>query len=122
MEVSQYWSFAHEYSIWNVTVTALQFLTANLKPHILSNVIDEVYAAFFYRDNTQQIWSLPEETIFGHFVTNLNDAFETELAQEYEGYESGSESFNMPTPLSRAPRIYHVSMMEHLSFNPTNFG
>ena len=64
----------------------------------------------------------PEETLFGHFVTTLNDAFETKLAQEDEGYESEGESFNIPTPLSRALRVYHVSTMEELSFNPANFG
>ena len=68
------------------------------------------------------MWSLPEETLFGYFVTTLNDAFETELAQDDEGYESRSESFNIPAPLRRAPRVYHVSTREELSFDPTNFG
>ena len=66
--------------------------------------------------------SLPEETLFGHFVTTLNNAFQTELGQEDEGYESGNECLNIPTPLSSALRVYHVSNMEELSFNPTNFG
>ena len=60
--------------------------------------------------------SLREETLFGH------NAFETELAQDNEGYESGSESFNIPIPLSRAPGVYHVSTLEELSFHCTNFG
>ena len=122
MDCSQYWSFAHEYCIWNATVTGLQFWVADLKLHILSNAIDQVYTAFFYSDFTQQTWNLPEETLFGHFMTTLNNAFETELAQEDEGYESGTESFDIPIPLSRTPRSYHVSMVEDLSFDPTNFG
>ena len=101
MDASQYWPFAWEYSIWNVTVTALQFLTADLEPHVLSNAIDWVYAVFFY---TQQLQDLPEETLFGHFVSIMNDAFSTKLAQEDEGYEDG-ESFNVATPLNRAPWI-----------------
>ena len=64
MDTLQYWPFALEYSIWNPTVTALQFWTADLKPHILSNAIDQVYAAFLYNDYTQQLWHLPEETHF----------------------------------------------------------
>ena len=52
-------------------------------------------------------------------MTTLNDTFEIELTQEDEGYESGSESLNIPTPLRRAPQIYHVSRSENLSFNPT---
>ena len=52
-------------------------------------------------------------------MTTLNDTFERELAQEDEGYESGNESLNIPTPLRRAPWIYHVSTSENLSFDPT---
>ena len=55
MDASQYWPFAHEYSIWNATVAALQFWMADLEPHVLSHAIDQVYAAFFYSDFTQQI-------------------------------------------------------------------
>ena len=47
-------------------------------------------------------------------MTTLNDAFECELAQEDEGYESGSESLNIPTPLCRAPRLDHISAHENL--------
>ena len=94
---------------------------ADLKPHILRNAIDWVYAAFFYSDFTQQMQTLPDEALFGQFVTTLNNTFETEFAQEDKGYESGSESLNIPTPLSRALRVYHVSTMEDLSFNPANF-
>ena len=32
-------------------------------------------------------------------MTTLNDAFKWELAQEDEGYESGSENINIPTLL-----------------------
>ena len=35
------------------------------------------------------------------FVTTLNAAFECKLALEDDGYESGSENFNIPTPLRR---------------------
>ena len=122
MNTLQYWPFTCEYSIWNATVTALQLWTADFEPHILSNAIDWVYAAFVYGDYTQQIQNLPEETLSGHFVTTQNDTFATELAQNDKGYESGSESLNGPTTLSRAPRIYHVSMVGDLSFNPANFG
>ena len=61
----------------------------------------------------------PEEIVFSHFVTTLNDTFKQELTQEDEGYVSGSESFNIPTPLRRTPKIYHVSMSENLSLNPS---
>ena len=45
-------------------------------------------------------------------------SFECELAQENEGYESGSESLNIPTPLFRTPCLYHVSTHDSLSFGP----
>ena len=35
-----------------------------------------------------------------------------------EGYESGSDTINLPTPLRKTPRIHHVSSIEHASFDP----
>ena len=67
------------------------------------------------------MWNLAEETLFGCYVTTLNNAFEIEMVPEDKGFEIGSESFNIPTPHSRALRIYHVSTMEDLSFTPANF-
>ena len=51
-------------------------------------------------------------------MTTLNAAFESKLALEDEGYESGSENFNIPTPLRRTPKIHHVSSVENMSFDP----
>ena len=110
---------AWEYSIWNSAVTALQFWTADIKPHILSDAIEWIYTAFFSSNSAQQLHNLPEAILFSHFMTTLYNTFEIELVQEDEGYEGGSENINISTPLRRAPRIYHVSTMEDLSFNPT---
>ena len=33
------------------------------------------------------------------------------------GYESGSDTIDLPTPLWKTPHIHHVSSMEHASFN-----
>ena len=118
MDSTYYWLFAREYAIWNATVTALQFWTADLKPHILTNAIEQVYRAFLCSNSAQQLQNLPEEILFSHFMTTLNDTFEWELTQEDEGYESGSQSLNIPTPLRRAPWIYHVSTSQNFSFNP----
>ena len=122
MDALQYWPFAQEYFKWNSSIAALQFWMADLKLHILSNAIDWVYAAFFYSDFTQQIQHLPEEILFGHSVTILSDAFETELTQKDEVYESRSENFNISTLLSRALRICHISAREDFSLNPSHFG
>ena len=64
MDASQCWPFTHEYSIWNSTVSRLQFWTAGLKPHVLTNATDQVYTAFFYSTYTQEIQHLPEETLW----------------------------------------------------------
>ena len=40
MNATHYWPFAREYLIWNAAVTALQFWTAGLKPHIVSKAIE----------------------------------------------------------------------------------
>ena len=56
--------------------------------------------------------------LFGHFMPMLNAAFKWKLALEEEGYESSSETVNMPTPLRKMPRIHHISSAEHASFDP----
>ena len=40
------------------------------------------------------------------------------LALEDEGYESGSENFNISTPCRRTSKIHHISSIESASFNP----
>ena len=58
-----------------------------------------------------------EEVLFSCFMTTLNAAFENKLALEDEGYESGNENFNIPTPLRCTLRIHHVSSDD--IFHPT---
>ena len=117
MDATNYWPFAREYSIWNTAVAALQFWMADLKLPTLGNSTEWVYTVFC-SNSAQQFWNISEEVLFGHFMTTFNDAFEWELTLEDIGYESGSESLNIPTPLCRTPCLYHISA-ENLSFNPT---
>ena len=37
-----------------------------------------------------------------------------------EGYKSGSDTIDLPTPLWKTPHIHHISSMEHTSFNPVS--
>ena len=74
---------------------------------------------FLLQQLAQQLQKLQEEILFSHIMNTLNDTFEKELAQEDEDYKSGSEILNIPTPLQRAPQIYHISISENLSFDPT---
>ena len=37
-----------------------------------------------------------------------------------ERYDSGSQSFNVPTPLRCTPKIHHVSSDDNISFDPHN--
>ena len=109
---------AREYSIWNAAIASLQFWTADLYTITLGTTIEEVYSAFFYTTSTYALHQQSDEILFGCFVTTLNTAFEQKLALEDEGYESGSENFNMPPPLIKMPKIHHVSSIEHALFNP----
>ena len=59
-----------------------------------------------------------DEMLFGHFVIALNAAFNQQLSLADEGYKSGSDTIDLPTPLWKTPCIHHVSSMEHASFNP----
>ena len=56
--------------------------------------------------------------MFGHFIIALNAAFTQQLLLADEGYKSGSDTIDLPTPLCKTPHIHHVSSMEHASFNP----
>ena len=71
----------------------------NIEVHVLSSAIEQVYNTFFYTSSMHLLHQQSEEVLFGHFVTMLNAAFLSKLALEDEGYESGSENFNIPTPL-----------------------
>ena len=119
MTATDYWLFVREYSIWNATVATSQFWSADLEPHVLSSTIKQVYTAFFYTTSMHLLCQQSEKVLFGHFMTTLNAAFESKLTLEDEGYESGSENFNIPIPLKRTPRIHHVSSDENISFDPS---
>ena len=60
-----------------------------------------------------------EEVLLGHFMTTFNAAFESKLTLKDEGYESGSENVNIPTPLRCTARIHHASSDDIISFDPT---
>ena len=118
MDTTDYWLFAQEYSIWNAAVTALQFWTNNLNPQILSNAVERVYTALFYSDCAQHLQD-KEEVLFSCFMTSLNDAFEQQITLDDMGYESGSKSLSVPTPLCQEPCPFHVSTEENSSFSPS---
>ena len=118
MDITDYWPMAIGYLIWNAAIASLQFWTADLDTIILGTAIEEVYSAFFYTASTYTLCQQSDEILFGCFMTTLNAAFEQKLALEDEGYESGSENFNIPTPLRKMPKIHHVSSIENALFDP----
>ena len=118
MNATDYWSMAREYSVWNAIVAALQFWTTDLEAHVLSSAIEQVYNVFFFSTFTHLLCQHSDEVLFSHFMTTLTAAFESKLALEDEGYESGGENFSIPTPLRRTSRIQHVSSDENISFDP----
>ena len=73
----------------------------------------DVYIAFFYTETAHTLHQFPDERLFGHFMTTLNDAFMQKFAQEDDSYESDSEDFNIPPPLCRTIRIHYVSSTEN---------
>ena len=74
----------------------------------------------FYTSTCLTLCQQSEETLFGHFVIALNATFTQQLLLADEGYESGSDTIDLPTPLQKTPHIHHVSSMEHASFNPVS--
>ena len=109
---------AREYSVWNTTIAALQFWTADLEAHMLSSTTEQVYNAFLYSTSTHLLCQQSDEILFSCFVTTLNATSESKLVLEVKGYESGSENFNISTPLRWTSKIHHVSCVENASFDP----
>ena len=107
-----------EYSIWNAAIPSLQFWTADLDPVTLSRATEQVYTTFFYSPSSHTLHQQSDKILFGCFVITLNAAFDQQLSLADEGYESGSDTVDLPTPLRKTPRIHHVFSMGHISLNP----
>ena len=120
METAEYWPMAQEYSIWNAAIASLQFWAEDLDPVILGIASECIYTTFFWTPTSHTLCQLSEDVLFGHFVIALNAAFTQQLSLADEGYESGSDTADLPTPLQKTPHIHHMSSMEHASFNPTH--
>ena len=118
MVAADYWLMAREYSIWNAAIASLQFWTAELDPVTLGRATEQVYTTFFYSSSSHMLHQQSDKILFGCFVITLNAAFDQQLLLTDEGYESSSDTIDLPSPLRKTPRIHHVSSMEHASFNP----
>ena len=119
MNTADYWPMAREYSIWNAAIASLQFWTGDLDPVTLSRATECVYTTFFYSPSSHALCQQSDEILFGHSVIALNAAFDQQLSLADEGYKSGSDTIDLPTPLRKTPCIHHVSSIEHTSFDPT---
>ena len=118
MNTADYWPMSREYSIWNATIASLQFWTEDLNPVTLGRATECVYTTFFYSPMSHTLCQQSNETLFEHFVIALKAAFDQQLLLADEGYDSGSDTINLPTALRKTPHIHHISSMEHTSFNP----
>ena len=99
MDTADYWLMAREYSIWNATIASLQFWTEDLDPVTLGRATEHFYTIFFYSSMHNTLHQQSDETLFGCFVIALNAAFDQQLLLADEGYKSGSDTINLPTPL-----------------------
>ena len=109
-----------KYGIWNATIASLQFWAEDLDLITLGIASECVYTTFFWTPTSHTLCQLSEDVLFGCFVITLNAAFTQQLSLADEGYESGSNTADLPTPLWKTPHIHHVSSMEHASFNPAH--
>ena len=117
METAEYWPMACKYGIWNAAITSLQFLAEDLNPTTLGIASECVYTTFFWTSTSHPLCQLSKDVLFGHFVIALNAAFTQQLSLADEGYESGSNTADLPTSLWKTPHMHHMSSMEHASFN-----
>ena len=118
MDATYYWLMTREYSIWNAATASLQFWTEDLDPVTLGRATEHVYTTFFYSPSSHTLHQQSNEILFGHFVITFNAAFDQQLSLTDEGYKSGLDAFDLPTPLRKTPRIHHAYSMEHVSFDP----
>ena len=107
MDTADYWLMAREYSIWNATIASFQFWTEDLDPVTLGRATECVYTTFFYSPSSHTLCQQSNEILFGCFVIALNAAFDQQLSLGDEGYESGSDTIDLPTPLRKTPCIHH---------------
>ena len=120
METAEYWPMAWEYSIWNAAIASLQFWTEHLNPVTLSIATECIYTTFFWTSTSHTLCQQSEEPLFGCFVIALNTAFTQQLSLADEGYKSGSDTVDLPSPLQKTPCKHHISSVEHASFNPVH--
>ena len=120
METAEYWPMACEYAIWNAAIASLQFWAEDLNLITLVIVSEHVYTTFFWTHTSHTLCQLSEDVLFEHFVIALNAALTQQLSLSDEGYKSGSDTVDLPTPLWKTPHIHHMSSMEHASFNPAH--
>ena len=120
METAEYWLMACEYAIWNAAIASLQFWAGDLDLITLGIASEHVHTTFFWTPTSHTLGQLSEDVLFGCFVIALNAAFTQQLSLADEGYESGSDTVDLPTPLRKSPCIHHMSSMEHASFNPAH--
>ena len=76
-------------------------LTEDLDPVTLSRATEEVYTTFFYSSSSHTLHQQSDEILFGHFVMALKAAFDQQLLLADEGYESGSDTIDLPTLLRK---------------------
>ena len=117
METADYWPKACKYAIWNPAIASLLFWAEDLNPVTLGIASECIYTTFFWTPTSHMLCQLSEDVLFGCFVIALNAAFTQQLSLADEGYESGSDMVDLPTPLQKTPHIHHISSMEHASFN-----
>ena len=118
MDATDYWLMAQRIFHLECHYCFITVLTEDLDPVTLGIATECVYTTFFYTSTSQTLCQQSDETLFGCFIIALNAAFTQQLLLADEGYESGSDTIDLPTPLCKTPHIHHVSSMEHASFNP----
>ena len=80
-------------------MASLQFWTEDFNLVTLGIAKECVYTTFFCTSTSQTLCQQSDETLFGHFVIELNTAFTQHLSLADEGYKSGSDTIDLPTPL-----------------------
>ena len=119
MNVTDYWPMAREYSLWNTAVAALHFWTADLKAHVLSSSIEQVYNAFFYIASMHLLHQQSEEVLLSCFMITLNAAFESILTLEEKDMREAVKILTYLLLSDVLPEFTMYPDDDNISFDPS---
>ena len=109
METAEYWLMAHEYAIWNAAIASLQILGRRPQPNFPRHSLRmHLHHLLLGHLPAHTLCQLSEDVLYWMFVIALNGSIYPAVSLADEGYKSGSDTADLPTPLQKPLHTPHV--------------